>query len=392
MSCRIITTASLDPSFLATLVTCSNGTASFCNHLKAGILPPGGANPDYGLYTFNAADTLGLWSSKSSGSGSVSVQIVADINAASINDDHRILSIGWVNNGDTFSEKVFIDGLGNIYSNSGLLKIGVIPAFTNSVGGYGLKSAGSTAVKFLSSKTNASGSNSFEMIADVNAVSLNAKHDILRIGWADNTDTFHQTHVFRDNELEMGLSSSAVLLGTEADGGSAVGVVLGSELEYSTAGAKLLSVTNAAQERAYVGHDGSWVYNIGDYGGYEQNYTLSALVTIMSGSNFLYTTASLQIPADCQVKAVSSRVITTIPSGALSWSLGVPGDLTRYANSLSCSAGITFSGMEQNGARYYPTASELIITTYGSCPVSVSDISGAIRITSHIRKIVPPTS
>jgi len=293
-----IASSSIAPGFLSTIVTCSNGTASICAHLKAGGLPHGGVSNDYGLYTPNSSDTLGLWSLKTNASGNASVQVVADVNVAAIN----------------------------------------------------------------------------------------SSHDILKIGWVDNTDTFQQTHAFRNNELEMGISSSAVLLGAEADGGSVVAVTLGSELAYSTTGAKLLSITNAGQERGYMDFSGSWVSIIDVNGGYKKEYALTEVVTITSAS--AYTTASTQIPADCQIEAISTRVLTTIPSGALSWSVGVTGDLNRYGDALSLNAGTTYSGMN-DGVRYYASATEIIFSTHGSLP---NDETGTVRFTAYVKKITPPTS
>jgi len=362
------------------LLYCSNSTASVCDLLKLGDLPVGGASNDYGIYTENNAYTLGFWSSKSSASGSISTQIIGDINAASINNDHKILSIGWVNNSNLLSEVASIDGAGYFNSNSGKFSIGEY-----------FKCNTNNALSFYSPVPSASGSVTFEMCADTNVPGYALNQYLLKINWQDNSDVQHHLCAFEENGIMLNVSSSTTLLGCEGDWSGVEAVVLGTELEYSTPGAKLLSITTAERECNYVAYDGSWAKNISFSGSYEKDYTLTELVTILSGSSYMYTTATIQIPADCQVKAISSRVVTTIPSGALSWSLGVPGDLNRYGDALALYAGSTYSGMN-DGVRYYPTASELIITTHGSCPSSASsDISGSIRIVAHLKKIIPPT-
>lgn len=84
--------------------------------LSAGIQPTG-LSTDFGVATTAATDTLSLWSVRTNGSGNISHAIVADVNNATINADHKVLSIGWVNNSDTYTELfAFKDGQ-IVYSN-----------------------------------------------------------------------------------------------------------------------------------------------------------------------------------------------------------------------------------------------------------------------------------
>lgn len=91
------------------------GFATSATGLLLGDLPAGMSN-DYGIYTPATTDTLGLWSERADGSGNVSVAIVADVNAASINAAHKVLSLGWVNNSDVYAELLSVKGNGGVYA------------------------------------------------------------------------------------------------------------------------------------------------------------------------------------------------------------------------------------------------------------------------------------
>lgn len=71
--------------------------------IKVG-LPPSGIPSDHGIANLNTGESLSLWSTRSSGSGNVSISAVADVNNATINSGHKAFQIGWVNNTDTFTE------------------------------------------------------------------------------------------------------------------------------------------------------------------------------------------------------------------------------------------------------------------------------------------------
>jgi hypothetical protein len=85
---------------------------------------------------------------------------------------------------------------------------------------------------------------------------------------------------------------------------------------------------------------------------------LETLVTL-SGSS---TNASLQIPADCIVLAVGARVVTAI-TGAISYEVGVSGNLSQFGSSLSITAGSTNYGLIGPTAFY--SATTLTITSAG---------------------------
>jgi hypothetical protein len=84
--------------------------------LSTGILPAGMAT-DFGMATTVTTDTLSLWGVRANGSGNISNAIVADVNNATLHADHKVLSIGWVNNADVYTELfAFKDGQ-IVYSN-----------------------------------------------------------------------------------------------------------------------------------------------------------------------------------------------------------------------------------------------------------------------------------
>jgi Major tropism determinant N-terminal domain len=85
---------------------------------------------------------------------------------------------------------------------------------------------------------------------------------------------------------------------------------------------------------------------------------LETLVTL-SGSS---TNASLQIPANCIVLAVGTRVMTAI-TGATSYEVGVAGNLSQFGSALSIAAGSTNFGLIGPTAFY--TATTLTITAAG---------------------------
>jgi len=71
--------------------------------LRLGTLPAGRSN-DFGVYTPTNTDTLGLWSTLTTAADAVSVNMVADINAAVLDLDHILAEIGWVDNADTYTD------------------------------------------------------------------------------------------------------------------------------------------------------------------------------------------------------------------------------------------------------------------------------------------------
>lgn len=101
------------------------GTAPNTSLLTMGTVPAGLSN-DYGLYTTTNTDTLSLWSTRASGAGNVGIAVVADVNAASINAGHKVMSFQWVNDSDTATELAYLDGNAG-FVNSHAWAIGATP-------------------------------------------------------------------------------------------------------------------------------------------------------------------------------------------------------------------------------------------------------------------------
>jgi hypothetical protein len=85
---------------------------------------------------------------------------------------------------------------------------------------------------------------------------------------------------------------------------------------------------------------------------------LEILVTL-SGSS---TNASLQIPANCIVLAIGAHVTTAV-TGAVSYEVGVAGNLSQFGSALSTAAGSSNFGLIGPTAFY--TATTLTITSAG---------------------------
>lgn len=64
------------------------------------------------------------------------------------------------------------------------------------------------------------------------------------------------TAILTTTDLTFSAATTAVITGSEADGGTAIGVKLNTSATYSTAGAKLLSVQNNGTEKGYLDKDG----------------------------------------------------------------------------------------------------------------------------------------
>ena len=81
------------------------GTAKWTpeNHIKFGGYT-GAATDAYGMMIPSVNNTLALWSNKVSGSTSISAEIVANVNSATIDADHKIAAFYWRDNTSTKHE------------------------------------------------------------------------------------------------------------------------------------------------------------------------------------------------------------------------------------------------------------------------------------------------
>jgi hypothetical protein len=106
---------------------------------------------------------------------------------------------------------------------------------------------------------------------------------------------------------------------------------------------------------------------------------------LTSGLSGASVTASVQIPANCIVLGVSSRVTTAI-TGATSFQIGYSGaGSTQFGSGLSLPAGSTNYGLI--GPAAFTTATNLTLTATGG-----NFTAGAVRLAVHYITISPPTS
>lgn len=274
----------------------ASGDSFAKNAVQMGDVPAGVAN-DYGLSTLVNTDTLGLWGIRADGANNVSVQVVADINNATINADHKAFSIGWNNNADSF------------------------------------------------------------------------------------TELFN----FKDGQLEISSSSTAQVLGTEADGGSAVGAQIGSDNAFTTAGARVVEFVNSTTTRGYMDKDGGLGLGVLDNAQQVGIFSLTELTTIAAAAS---TSTTIQIPAGALVVAVPVYVVTVIPTAA-TFDVGVVGATTRYGTGLNAAATTDNPGTDNGFTNcYYAAATSIVITP----DVQPAAATGEVRVTIYYIQVTPPTS
>ena len=236
----------------------------------------------------------------------------------------------------------------------------------------------------VSQRTSGSGNVSIAFVADIEEAVIDLDHEIVDIGYYDNTGTYQGSWKFKDASFESVDDSVAELLGTEADGGVAVGTRVGAVEDYTTVGAKLLSVVNnTTEERAYIDYQGELgIHRVG----HGQEFSFSLLEDLVTIDAAAYTDSAIQIPSGCQVWAVSEAVLTSIP-GSNSMQVGVDGDTDRYGNGLATGAGADHHGMD-DGTRYYGVATRIRITPQ---PTPTAG-TGEVRLTVHYVKSTPASS
>lgn len=198
----------------------------------------------------------------------------------------------------------------------------------------------------------------------------------------------------KDNgEIEWQDSGSAEILGTDPDGGSAIGSVIGSSVALSTAGAKLVSEQNNSVEKAYTDKDGQKTFCISPNNGATNEYYFTEIISIDSSSGNLYSSAN-NFPAGCQSYAVGCRVLTNFATASqfyLGISQSVGGFSTKWGSYINGTAGTTNSTSSmESGWIYYAAAAPI----YVSASVRQGDLvtSGAIRIEGRYRTVDVPTS
>jgi hypothetical protein len=117
-----------------------------------------------------------------------------------------------------------------------------------------------------------------------------------------------------------------------------------------------------------------------------QVLSLTELTTIAAAAT---TSTTIQLPANAIIFAVSTRVVTVIPT-ATSFSVGITGTPLKFGASgtISVAAGTTDVGTLA-GASYNATAQTVLLTMNGGTPAANT---GQVRTTIHYMLITAPTS
>jgi len=270
---------------------------------------------------------------------------------------------------------------------NGPVGLGHVPQHVGGNDGYGIWSKRTTdSLALLSTRTDGSGNKSVLVVADVNKATIDLDHIITEMGWMNDSDVYSGFWKFKQDQIEHEDATVAELFGTEADGAGAVGVRLGSDNSFTVPGSKLVEVFNNTEERFNIDYLGNVALHMDGNGGALLEDYLTDLVTIGAGAT---TVATITIPAECQVKAISGYVVVNIPV-ATTFDVGVAGSVEdgyRYANDVSVVAGSSFHGMG-DGVRYYDVATNIYITP-DAPPVAAT---GKVRLVIHYTKVIPPSS
>jgi hypothetical protein len=235
-----------------------------------------------------------------------------------------------------------------------------------------------------SARTSGSGNTSIALIADIEAAAIDADHELTSIGYKDNAGVYHGSWLAKDASFESADVGVAELLGTETDGGAAVGTRVGAIEDFITDGSMLLEVVNNQTERrAYVDHQGALAIHKLDHGQEYKFDTKEELMTIGTGAT---TDSAFVIPSGVQVSAVSSYVVTDLP-GTDTYSVGINGDTDRYGTGIGAGPGADHHGMDA-GVLFYGVGQAVRITP----SPAPSAATGTIRIVVHFRKATPCSS
>jgi len=177
-----------------------------------------------GLVNDATGESLVISGLRTDSAGNVSVRIAADVNNATITNTHKILSIGWINNVDAYTEKVYVRGNGVVYAagiqatatingnpvtssgaitfRNGLCSFN-LDAFAGAgsgVSNYGMYNTNTGhSISYRSIRADGAGNVAIVLCADVDNATINATYKILTIGWIDNGDAWNETAYFEGN-------------------------------------------------------------------------------------------------------------------------------------------------------------------------------------------------
>jgi hypothetical protein len=344
---------------------------------------PAGLSADYGVYTTATTDTLSLWSTRADGASNVSTAIVSDVNAATINAAHKPLSVQWVNNADAATELVFINGSGDISLVSDKIRTGNVPAGLSA--DYGVYTTATTdTLSLWSTRSNGSGNVSTAIVADVNNATIDNNHRLLELDWVNNSDVKTSSWYFTQSSIGFDAYATIVFKGTQLDGVSSVGVDVGSNLTYSTAGARLLRVLNNTNERVYVSKDGDIAWGKTNNNAFGIDLVNEELVTIAAAVDSYGT---FDIPAGSVVYGVTCYVQVAIP-GTVSFDIGYIGSNFAWGDDIASTLGTNNDTYAQKNGNIYFAAATKVKIKPNTTP---SGATGRVRVAIFYRRLYSPT-
>jgi hypothetical protein len=219
---------------------------------------------------------------------------------------------------------------------------------------------------------------------NVNVAALDPNQDVMRVWWLDNGGVPHQLVGFRERTMSWGTTGRAEFLGDEVDSATAIGIILGSDVAYTTVGAVLAAIRNAGATKWQVDFEGAVKSAISEHGGNRLISPIRELVTVAAAAS---TDSSAFIPAGCR-GVVTATVVTAIP-GVATWSLGDSVSATRWGTSLLPTVGGNNQSVALTNGWVFFAADTPIRITPNTTP---SAATGQVRIYGLYEKVTAPTS
>jgi len=254
----------------------------------------------------------------------------------------------------------------------------VTSSFSSSLGLYGTK------------ESSASGS-AVHIMAALDADVIDSDYAILLTGWLNRSGVVSPAWLHKEHEIESYESASAEILGTDPDGAAAIGTIVGSNVEYTSDGARLLSIQNSGDEKGYTDLYGQNVFCVSKNGGATREGYFSDYVSAGSGSAWTYSTN--QIPAGAMVYATTVYFIESWQTGSECWvGVSASAGFTEYwAGSVHPSASVNnLTSSQKSGWTHFASAAPVAISS--SVWQGAATTTGSVRIECRYREVVPPTS
>lgn len=227
-------------------------------------------------------------------------------------------------------------------------------------------------------------SDAVNVAVPVGTASLDPDKKAFRVYWLDDSNTPHELIAIKKNALEFGATGRAELLGDEADGATAIGTIIGSDVALDTEGALAVSIRVNGVEKARFDKDGALTFGMTPNGA---NFAFDhdeELLTIAAAAS---TDSVLEIPAG-SLAAVGISVVTAIP-GVTSWSGGDSGNASRWGSGLAPTVGTSNALVAlTNGFVFFAAATKVRITP----DTTPSAATGQVRIYACWQQLQPPTT